>query len=172
MYSTMIVDDELSRPRPRRRETRAPGPWAAEHVCHLIVMARRSLLGRAFLVMGGDPGRVEGVLTAGAGRTDQPMPPGVLKVLHWVNRLVTDRTEIAMLREYLRFHTGAAQGHSLSDLIRGHGWRLRDFHRSRERICRRIANDLNRRGVPIFDMTAQGEVRPFVPTRLTQVKAA
>jgi hypothetical protein len=140
--------------------TASEARWTGAHVCHLFVMARLSIAGRSYLVMGGDPGRVEGVLSMGVGHTDQPMPPGALKVLHWLGR-VDDPTEKAMLREYLRYKTGAAEGHSLANLIRGHGWTERQFNRTRERVCQRVADDLIRRGVPLFDLTSDGKVLPY-----------
>jgi hypothetical protein len=111
---------------------------------------------RAFLVSGGIPGAVESVVLKPV--ESSQMPPGPLKVLHWFNRYLDD-SEKAQMREWLRVKVGAG-GRSLRDVVEDHpSWGTwSTFNRRRDRICWRVAWEVDARGVPWFDLDADGHV--------------
>jgi hypothetical protein len=132
------------------------GPWDHQHVCALLVKARRSMSSRGgFVVVGGQRGHVEGARVTPA--LDNKMEPaGALKVLHWMHRYMSE-DELRQFREYLRVKMKAG-GPSLRTVVEAHpSWGTwRQFNRRRAQVCGRIAQDLNRRGVPWFDLDDDG----------------
>jgi hypothetical protein len=151
-----------------------PSPvWSGEHVCELLVRARRAFSGRVLVVSGGTPGKVWGtsaVLIDGPPGCDAAFPPGPLKVLHWIQRYTSEHptplprhewgpSERVVIREYLRIRAHNGSAGTINELVRSKGRTWQGFDRIRRRVCERIAADLTARGVPWFDLHEDGELR-------------
>jgi hypothetical protein len=143
---------------------RPDAPWTGEHVCALLVKARRALSGRPLLVFGGTPGRASDVLAVPVGEPGaEPMTPGPFKVLHWLGRLPDPkkRQRAQQLREWVLRKAGAGEGRpSLRELVAAHPtWgTFATYNRRRKASCAWIARDLIRRRVPWFDLDDEGRV--------------
>jgi hypothetical protein len=144
--------------------------WSGDHVCDLLVRARKAFNGRALVVSGGEAGKVWGAVALAVdhptGR-DVPFAPGPLKVLHWLQRYASPEprrlpghrwgpSELEVMREYLRIRAHGGSVGSINEFVRAKGSAWSNFDRVRRRVCERAAADLVARGVPWFDLDERG----------------